>query len=326
MVRQPVRFALLLGALTAVAVAPARADDKGCTTGTHVRTIKVTECVPETYKVKRTVYKTECKTEEYDTFKCEWVPEVRENVVTVCKKVPEYSMQTRKVCKNVTEWEERTVMKKCYKNVQETVMKKKLKCLGHWECETVCKTNHLAKLHNCFKKCCNDPCDPCASNNCAREPETRQVQRKKWVYCPEYECCPVTVCKKVCVEVPTTCKVPVCKQVWSEEQVKVCTYKTVEEKQVQKCTVNVLKKTPVKATRTVRVCVPTEEWVTCTRMVSRCVERQVACAPACTTSCTTTCNTNCAPACNDSCGRPRFSLFNHGCRDNGCRNDHGCCR
>ena len=161
MVCQPVRIALLLGAITAVTVTPARADNcaPACTQPC-TRTIQCTERVPETYKVKRTVYKTECKTEVVDGFRCEMVPEVRERTICCVKKVPVMTVQTRKVCKNVTEYCDKTVMKTCYKNVEETCMKKKCVKTGHWECETVCKTNHLACLHNHFHKC--NPCDPCS--------------------------------------------------------------------------------------------------------------------------------------------------------------------
>ena len=190
--------------------------------------------------------------------------------------------EIRKVCKKVMVCEERTVMKTSYKTVQETCMKKK--CVrGHWECETVCKTNYMGVLHNHFHKCC-DPCNSC----CNKEPETRTVTHKKWVHCPEYKECPVTVCKKVCVQTPVTCKVNVCKNVWTEEKVNVCTYNCITENRVEKYTVCVEHKVPCKITRTVRVCVPHEEEVTCTRMVTR--TREV---PA--NNCCNTCNDCCKP-------------------------------
>ena len=280
MVCQPVRIALLLGAITAVTVSPARADNcaPACTQPC-TRTIQVTECVPETYKVKRTVYTTECKTEVVDSFKCERVPEVRERTVCCVKKVPVMKTETRKVCKTVTDYEDRTVMKTSYNTVQETCMKKKCVRTGHWECVTECRTNYMGVLHNHFHKCC-DPCNPCC-----QEPETKTVTKKKWVHCPEYTECPVTVCKKVCVQTPVTCKVAVCRKVWSEEQVNVCTYQCVTENRVEKYTVCVERKVPCKVTRTVRVCVPHEEEVTCTRMVARTVSREVPANDCCTTSC-----------------------------------------
>ena len=305
MVCQPVRFALLLGAISAVTVSTARADHCApAPTAPCTRTICVTECVPETYKVKRTVYRTECRQETVDGFRCEMVPEVRERTVTCVKKVPVWKEETRKVCKNVVCYEDRTVMKTCWKTVQETCMKKKLVRHGHWTCETVCKKDHMACLRNHFKKCC-DPCDPCC-----KEPEHRTTTRKKWVHCPEYVECPVTVCKKVCYQVPVTCKVAVCKQVWTEETCKVCTWNCVTENRVEKYTVCVARQVACKVTRTVRVCVPHEEEVTCTRMVARTVTREVPAGDCCATSCC------------DPCGKPKHSFFSRFKRNNDC----GCCR
>jgi len=251
-----------------------------------MRTVQVTECVPETYKVKRTVNRIECRTEQYDAVKCVMVPEERVRDCVEVKCVPVMKTERRKVCKNVTVYEDRTVCKKEWKTVTETCMKKKLVRLGHWDCCEV--PAHFANLFS--KKCCSNPCDPCAPQCCA--PKTRT--KKKWVHCPEYQYCPQTVCKKVCVSVPTVCKVPVCKQVWEECDVQVCHMTRVESTRQVKYTVCVQKQVTYKATRTVRVCVPTEEEVTCTRMVARTVDRQVAdCAPACTTSCSSPCDTGC---------------------------------
>jgi hypothetical protein len=308
MVRQPVRLALLIGAIVAAATTPAQANHKAdCSgpvsgTGPAFRTIQVTECVPETYKVKRIVNRIECKTEEYDAFKCISVPEERTRECIVVKCVPVQTVETRKVCKNITVFEERTVVKKEWRTVTETCMEKKLVRLGHWECYEA-----PAHFSNLFARHHSDPCDPCAAAAC---PKTRT--KKRWVHCPEYVCCPKTVCKKVCVEVPTVCKVPVCKQVWEEVNVNVCRYNRIEEKQLVKYTVCVQKQVAYKATRTVRVCVPTEEEVTCTRMVARCVERQV---PVCTTTCSSPCeSTSC---CTSSRGH---GLFNRS------RGHGNCCR
>ncbi|MBI3407529.1 MAG: hypothetical protein HY040_04135 [Planctomycetes bacterium] len=321
MVRQPVRIALLLGAITAV-VSPARADepiqagdkpagDKQAQvrpTNPCTRTIQVTECVPETYKTKRTCYKVECKSETYDAWRCERVPEVRERVVCCTKRVPVNRVEVRKCCKTVTEWETRNVTKTCHKYVQETCMEKKLVRLGHWECREECRSNFLSGL---FSRCGhgNDCCDPCANscNNCCRT-----VTRKHWVCCPEYRECPRTVCKKVCYTECVPCKVAVCKKVWVEEKVNVCTYECVTEKRVEKYTVCVERKVPCKATRTVRVCVPYEEEVTCTRMVPRTVTREVPI------------NDCCDPCCESRglFSRLRGAFGGHGCCDRGC--DHGC--
>jgi hypothetical protein len=118
----------------------------------------------------------------------------------------------------------------------------------------------------------------------------------------------VKQCKKVCVEVPTVCRVPVCRKVWEEVDVQVCKYHRVEEKKTLTYTVCVPQQVTYKATRTVRVCVPQEVEVTCTRMVPRTVTREVA---------------DCAPDCNRGCDRgcDRGRLFHRACRSNG-----NCCR
>jgi len=204
----------------------------------------------------------------------------------------------------VTTYEERTVMKTCYQTVQETVMEKKLVRLGHWECRETCGGGLLGGgLFGGGHGHGNNCCDPCATS-C-----TPVRTKKVWVCCPEYTCCPRTVCKKVCVQVPTVCKVPVCRQVWEDVTVNVCTYQCVTENVVQKYTCYETRQVPCKATRVVRVCVPYQETVTCCRMVSRCVERQV---PVCNTSC---CNTSCCEtSCCSSGGHGLFSGFrNRGC-------------
>jgi hypothetical protein len=309
MVCQPLRLALLIGAITAVAVSPAsasfRAPRSNCcdpcgpsagTTAPATRTVSCTEWVRETYQVKRTAYRVECRTETYDSCRWESFPVCKERTVCVTKRVPVYREECRKVCENVTTWETRTVNKTSYKYVQETCMKKQLVRLGHWECREVCPLfgglgggrGGLFSGHHgnaCGDACGNNGCnDPCADN--CRPTRTRKV----WVSCPEYRECPVTVCKKVAVCEPVTCKVAVCTKVWKEVKVKVCTYQCVTENVVQKYTCYERRQVPCKATRTVRVCVPYEVCETRCKMVPRTVTRTVTdCAPACTT----TCNDNC---------------------------------
>ena len=112
MVCQTVKFALLLGAIIAVSVSPARADDAvvpapvpvpvpaATNCGPAMRTI--TECVPETYVAKKRTYKVVCRTEEYDACKWQCVPEVRQRTCPVVKIVVVQTPETRKVCKLVT--------------------------------------------------------------------------------------------------------------------------------------------------------------------------------------------------------------------------------
>jgi len=329
MVCRTLRIALMVGAITAVAVLPARAShrsapccDNPCApaananacapTAPAYRTITVTQCVPETYQVRRTAYRMECQTQQYTYCRTECVAECRERMCTVTKRVPVMKTECRKVCRNVTTYEERTVMKTCYQTVQETVMEKRLVRLGHWECRESCGGGLFGGHggggglfggpgpHN------NNCGDPCATN-CAPV-RTRQV----WVHCPEYTCCPRTVCKKVCVQVPSVCRVPVCHQVWEDCTVQVCTYQCVTEQVCQKYTVMVSRQVPCTATRVVRVCVPYQETVTCCRMVARQVCRQVPVTECCNTS--SCCETSCC-----SSGHGGGGLLS------GLRNRH-CCR
>jgi hypothetical protein len=251
--------------------------------------VTCTEWVREAYTTKRTVYRMECRTETYDTCRTECVPVCKEQVVTVMKRVPVYTEECRKVCHKVTCYEDRVVNKTCHKTVQETCMKKQLVRLGHWECKEV--TPLFSGLfsghgHSCCSSGCSTGCSDGCSSSCAPSCAPTRT-RKVWVHCPEYKECPVTVCKKVCVTVPTTCKVAVCKNEWREEKVKVCKFQCVEEKCVKKVTCYERRQVACKATRTVRVCVPHEETVTCCKMVPRTVTRQVPCAPACNNACTT---------------------------------------
>jgi hypothetical protein len=288
--------------------------------------------VRETYQVKRTAYRVECRTETYDAFRCERVPVCKERTVCVTKRVPVWTEQCRKVCHKVTTYEERIVNKTCYKYVQETCMKKQLVRLGHWECREVQPLfggfgGKFGGGHGHHNRGCNDACSTNACNDACRPTRTKKV----WVHCPEYRECPVTVCKKVCYTEAVKCKVPVCRTEWREEKVKVCTYKCVTENVVQKYTCYETRKVPCKATRTVRVCVPFEETVTCCRMVPRQV------APGASNACpqTNACATDCCERGGWFAGlRDRFNSrkCNRGC-DTGCGSQRdcghhraGCCR
>lgn len=345
MVCQPLRLALLIGAITAVAVSPASAtfraprsnccdpcgSTSGATTAPATRTVSCTEWVRETYQVKRTAYKVECRTETYDTCRWESVPVCKERTVCVTKRVPVYKEECRKVCHNVTTWETRTVNKTSYKYVQETCMKKQLVRLGHWECREVqpifggfgggsggrgglfsghghhgCKNSCGDACGNGANNACNDNC-----NDACRPARTRKV----WVSCPEYRECPVTVCKKVAVCEAVTCKVAVCKKEWREEKVKVCTYQCVTENRVEKYTCYERRQVPCKATRTVRVCVPYEVCETRCKMVPRTVTRTV---DACNDACTNASSNNCCERGGLFSGlRGRMGSFGGGCRSHG---------
>jgi len=296
----------LIGAITAVAVSPVRANFRapGCcdpcgpsTTAPAYRTVTCTEWVRENVTTKRTVYRVECRTETYDTCRTECVPVCKDVEVCVTKRIPTWTEECRKVCKKVTCYEEKMVKKTCHKYVQETCMKKQLVRLGHWECKEVTPLFGGGLFsghgHGCCSSGCGDACNSCAPA-CTKT-------RKVWVHCPEYRECPHTVCKKVCYTECVPCKVAVCKNVWTEEKVKVCKYTCVTEKCIKKVTCDERRTVPCKATRTVRVCVPHEECVTCCKLVPRTVTRQVPCAPACD-SCSTSCS-SCATSC---CPREGF--------------------
>jgi len=198
---------------------------------------------------------------------------------------------------------------------------------GHWGCKEVpCAS---AQFTNWLHKCCHrhDCCDACEP---ACPPPTRTV--KCWVPCMVTEQCPVTTCKKVCIEVPCKVKVTVCKTEVRQEKYQVTCYKCVPEQKTETFTVNISKCVPFTATRTVNVCVPYTENVTCTRMVTRTVSKQVAveCAPApCATGCEspTGCNSapcsTCGESCGNGCHRHRFAGLFH--RQHGCGHEGGDC-
>lgn len=322
MVCQPLRLALLIGAIAAATASPAWASHHGsasccnpcptpCCSAPAFRTVMCTECVPETYTVKRTCYRYECRTECVNGTRTECVPVCKTRVCNVTCRVPCVTTQCRKVCTTQTCWEDRVVMKTCYRTVQETVMKKQLVCRGHWETQQV-------PVHRFFRSRHNNCCDPCAP--CCVETRCKKV----WVNCPEYRCCPVTVCRKVCVQVPTCCKVPVCKTVWRDVQVQCCTWKCVTKQVTQNYTCWETRCVPCKTYRTVRVCVPYETCVTCVRYVQRQVCRQVPCDNGCNTSCCYT------PCCNTGCSRPKHCGGLFGGRSGGLFGGHsrgssGCC-
>jgi len=278
-----------------------------------------TEWVRETYQVKRTAYKVECRTETYDTCRWESVPVCKERTVCVTKKVPVYRDEVRKVWENVTTWENRTVNKTTYNYVQETCMKKQLVRLGHWECREVQPIfgglgggrSGLFSGHG-HGACCNTGCDNgCGNTNACNDACRPTRTRKVWVSCPEYKECPVTVCKKVAVCTPVTCKVAVCTKVCKDVTVKVCTYNCVTENVVQKYTCYERRQVQCKATRTVRVCVPYEVCETRCKMVPRTVTRTV---DACDNGCSNASNSCCDRGGLFSGLRGRLSSFgSHSC-------------
>jgi hypothetical protein len=292
---QRTAFVLLAGALAAVAAHTARAAEeiKPPAQAPQFCTIKVTECVPETYTTTRTVYKTVCKTEEYDTFKCVSVPREVTRTVTTYKRVCEEKVVNRNYWVCVPVMEERTVLQTCVSYRPVTKMVTRWEDRGHYECREV--PDHWASFKHrltrrCHKNSCCEPCcEPCP---------TKVV--KVWVPCKVPVQCPVTCMERVCETRPVTTKVCTYKKELRTEACKVACWKCVAVPETVRCTVNETQQIPVKATRTVAVCVPVEEKVTCTRLVARVVEKQVPVAPAVTECCKPACELCSQPCCESA--------------------------
>jgi hypothetical protein len=288
MVWQRIRFALLAGALAAVAAQPARAGEgaPAAPPAPQFCTVRVTECVPEAYTCTRTVYKTECRTENYTAYRCECVPEERVRTFTVYKAVPETKTVTRSYTVCIPSVEHRTVMQPCYSYQPVTKLVPKWIDQGHYECREVpCHWKRWKnKLTGLFRKKCCEPCCP---------PPTKTV--KVWVPCMVCVQVPVCCTERVCTYKPVDVCVTTYRQEVRTEACQVTCWKCQPQVCTEKCTVLVTRRVPYQATRTVFVCVPHQETVTLTRMVPRVVEKQVAvAAPSCAPTC-------CAPPCCEPC-------------------------
>jgi hypothetical protein len=314
--RLQVRLALVASALVAAAALPVRAEDASkaapaapaaidpCAPAT--RKVCCKEWVPENYQCTRTVNKVECRTETYTAYKCEWVQETRQRTVTCCKTVSEVQNVTKTVTECVPVVEERTTMQSHW--VCKPTTKTVTKCVdrGHYECcEVPCGPSMKDRLHKLTSRLhkhgcgCDSGCGGCA-DACAPACEcVRTKTVKKWVPNMVQEQCTVTVNERVCEQRPVTCKVTVYKPVQKQVLCQVTVCKKIPETRVENYTVCVQKRTPCQATRTVRVCVPTQETYTACRMVCREVVKEVPCAPACPTTC---CDSGCG------CGHAHFHL------------------
>jgi hypothetical protein len=289
MIRQRVRTALLATIVTAAAALPVRAGDGACgppapPCAPAVRTIHVTEWVPQHVETVRTVYRTECVPEKYIAYRTECVPEVRTRVVTVHRLVPEVREEVRTVCVSVPCVEQRTVMKKVVTCKPVTTVTRKCVDMGHYECcEVPCRESCWARV----KKMCHkgDCCEPCP-------PPTKTV--KVWVPHKVWVETPHTHLVRVCEYVPTVVNVTVCKLVPQQQTFKVTCFRCVPEHKTETFTVLVPRKVAFEATRTVARCVPVQEKVTVCRLVPHTVEKQVPCD---------TCETCCPPPCCHKCCR-----------------------
>jgi hypothetical protein len=241
-----------------------------------MRTVCVTEWVPENYVTTRTTYKTELVQEKYTAYRTECVPEVHSRTVVVNRMVPEVREEVRSTWVSVPSVETRTVLKPVVTCKPVTTISRKCVDMGHYECREVpCRESLLARWR---KHGHHDCCDECP-------PPTKTVQ----VWCPNkvWVETPVTTMVRTCQMVPTSVQVTVCHRVEKKEVVKVNYCRCVAETKVENFTVMVSKSVAYPATRTVARCVPVEEKVTCTRMVARVVEKQVPVETCCYTPCCT---------------------------------------
>jgi hypothetical protein len=277
------RVAVLAGSIFAAAVTTARADDGCCSSASsdccapRTKKVCVKEWVNESYQATRTVYKHECKTETYTAYRCESVPEQRTRTCTVYKKVSCQEERCRKVCTMVPCQEQRTTYEKHWECVPECKVVRKCVDKGHYECKEVeCGPSLGDRLHSlCNRnKCCDSGC---GNNSCCEQACPRTKTVKCWVACPTWEEHTCTVNKKVCVTVPKTCTVTVCKPQYHEEKYTVTVCKCVPECKTETYTVCVEKKIPYQATRQVSVCVPVCETYTACRKVCHMVEKEVCC-------------------------------------------------
>jgi hypothetical protein len=326
MIRQRLRKSLLASVVMAVAALPVRAGDAapavpnaplpnppaigggpvpfgghapyaagaphGAPCGPQMRTICVTEWVPQQYETCRTVYRQQCFQEKYTAYRTECVPQTVTRCVTVNQMVPEVREVVKTVCVPVTTCEQRTVMKTVTVCKPVTTVTRKCVDMGHYECREVpCSEGLLTRLHKHHHKndCCA-PCPPCP-------PPTKTVKvwvpNKVWVETP---CTKMVRCKEC---VPTTVTVRVCRMVPQQRVERVCCYKCVPVQKTVTCTVMTTRCVPYEACRTVTRCVPVQEKVVCCRMVPRVVEKQVPVETCC----------EAAPCCTTSCGGSGGSFF-----------------
>jgi hypothetical protein len=264
---------LAAGVLAALS-ASGRADDCAAPSAPAMRTVCVTEWVPQNVVENRTVYKQVTEVEKYTAYRTECVAEQRVHTSCVNRMVPEWRDEVRVSCVAVPTVEKREVLKPVYTCTPVTTVCRKCVDQGHYECREVpCHESCFSKWR---RKHHDDCCEPCP-------PPTKTVQ--VWVPCKVWVETPVTKMVRTCQMVPTVVDVTVCKMVEKKETVKVCSYRCVTEVKKENVTVMVPRCVAYPATRTVVRCVPTEEKVTVCRMVARTVEKQVPVETCCYESC-----------------------------------------
>jgi hypothetical protein len=271
-----IRAAWLAAGVLAALSASARADGDGCCAAPcapAMRTVCVTEWVPQNVVENRTVYKQVCEVEKYTAYRTECVAEQRVRTYCVSRMVPEWREEVRVCWVPVTTIEKRECLKPVVTCKPVTTVCRKCVDMGHYECREVpCHESCFAKWR---RKHHSDCCEEC--------PPTKI--EKVWVPCKVWVETPVTTMVKTCTMVPTVVEVSVCKMVEKRETVKVCSYRCVTEEKKENVTVMVPRCVAYQATRNVVRCVPTEEKVTVCRMVSRTVEKQVPVETCCYSNC-----------------------------------------
>jgi hypothetical protein len=306
-----IRIALLVCNFVAIAALSVQADDKApdkkpepipapaaapvpapapAPCAPAMKTICVTEWVPESYTATRTVYKKECVAEKFTAYKTECVPETKTRTFTVLHKETYEVEELRTVCVSECVQEERLVTKRVVTCVPVTTTVCKTVDNGHWECKEVeCGPTfkeRLAKLTSKLHRHDECGCDPCATcNTCeAACPRTKTV--RVWVSCKTTVQVPCTKMERKVECVQEKCLVSVKKLVPHQEKVKVCKTRCVPEVKTETYTCLVKKCVAVEETRNVIKCVPVCETYTACRMVKHTVEKQVPCAPcACECAC-----------------------------------------
>ena len=291
-----------------------------------MRTVTVTEWVPEQYQATRTVCKQEAVQETYTAYRTECVAQQQTHQVTVYKSVAETHNETRTVCRCVPTVEERTVTRQVVTCVPETTYTHKCVDNGHWECrEVACGPTLMERLHKLCHRSCDSGCG--CDSGCQNECEAPRTRTERvWVSCKQdvRALHPHGPSRRVRADrrarhllqehlgagVGPGDLLPLRAGVVS-----------------QTCTVMVPHQVAYQATRTVCHSVPVQETYTACRMVAKTVEKQVPCEAAATTTC------GCESECGCEHGRRGWhmgermgGLFHRekGCESCGCESGCGC--
>ena len=142
---------LLAGGVLAVMAVSAPAGDAPCGApcdtpcstpcaapcATAMRTVCVTERVPENYVCTRTVYKTECVQEKYTAYRTECYPETRTRTVSAPGRCPSITTCAAPSACRSRAWKRVPAASPCYTCKPVTTVCRKCEDHGHWECREV---------------------------------------------------------------------------------------------------------------------------------------------------------------------------------------------